>query len=82
MPAELDLIRADADVAGLTLSETVRRRYLSLPIAARVDSNAVRELRRQGGLLKYALDSANSEERRGIMAILDRIRDLLDEIAT
>ncbi len=80
-PAELDLICGDADAAGLSLSETVRRRYLGLPIASRIDSNAVRELRRQGGLLKYALGSANSNERHKIVSILERIRDLLDEIA-
>ncbi len=79
-PAELDLIRDDADAAGLSLSETVRRRYLGLPIASRIDSNAVRELRRQGGLLKHALGSAYSEERHKILPILDRIRGLLDEI--
>lgn len=81
---DLKTIRKDAEAAGLSVSETVRRRYLSLPVIARTDDAMIRELRRQGGLLKFALtrDDLAADERRDIRAILDRISALIDELAS
>ena len=42
-----------ADVAGLSVSELVRRRALGKPILASVDLAMIREVRRLGGLLKH-----------------------------
>ncbi len=56
--SELAQLREDADLAGLSLSELIRRRYFGLPIIARSDEIAIRELRRQGGLLKHVLNEA------------------------
>lgn len=57
-PAEHDQLREDADMAGLSLSELVRRRYFGRPIITRSDEIAIRELRRQGGLLKHVHNEA------------------------
>ncbi|WP_231649635.1 plasmid mobilization protein [Ralstonia syzygii] len=46
-------MRDDADLAGLSVSELVRRRYFGRPIVASTDMVMVRELRRMGGLLKH-----------------------------
>jgi hypothetical protein len=43
----------EADIAGISMSELVRRRYFGKPIIADTDAVMLRELRRQGGLLKH-----------------------------
>ncbi len=50
--AEHKQLREEADFAGLSLSELVRRRYFGRPIITRSDEVTIRELRRLGGLLK------------------------------
>ncbi|MHA6848130.1 plasmid mobilization protein [Ralstonia syzygii] len=52
-PDEKARLRDDADLAGLSVSELVRRRYFGRPIVASTDMVMVRELRRMGGLLKH-----------------------------
>ena len=51
--AEKAMLQEDADLAGLTMSELVRRRYFGRPIIANADEVMIRELRRIGGLLKH-----------------------------
>lgn len=52
--AEKEYVAEQAKLAGLSLSEYLRRRFLGKgrPIVAFTDMNTVRELRRLGGLLK------------------------------
>lgn len=45
-----------ADVAGLSVSELVRRRALGRAVQAASDLTAIRELRRLGGLQKYSIN--------------------------
>ncbi|MDA0559687.1 plasmid mobilization protein [Burkholderia pseudomallei] len=52
-PDEKARLCDDADLAGLSVSELVRRRYFGRPIVASTDMVMVRELRRMGGLLKH-----------------------------
>ena len=48
-----------ASAAGLSVSEYIRRRALGHPVLARTDAAMIRELRRQGGLIKhYALSGS------------------------
>ena len=42
-----------AEIAGLSLSEYMRRRFFGGRLAAHLDLNAIAELRRIGGLLKH-----------------------------
>jgi hypothetical protein len=51
--AEKERLREDADLAGLSMSELVRRRYFGRPIIANADAVMIKELRRLGGLLKH-----------------------------
>lgn len=46
-------LKEDADLAGLSMSELVRRRYFGRPIVASADAVMLKELRRIGGLLKH-----------------------------
>jgi hypothetical protein len=50
---EKNRLKEDADLAALSMSELVRRRYFGRPIIANVDAVMVKELRRIGGLLKH-----------------------------
>jgi hypothetical protein len=69
-----------ADAAGLSVSEYMRRRFFGgRPIIAHTDDRTIRELRRLGGLLKYNFETlrlagANPE-------ILRKQEDLLTEIS-
>lgn len=51
--AEKARLKEDADLAGLSMSELVRRRYFGKPIIANADVVMLKELRRIGGLLKH-----------------------------
>jgi hypothetical protein len=50
--SELAELRESAGLAGLSLSEYMRRRALGIVVVAHADLSVVRELRRLGGLLK------------------------------
>ena len=49
-------LRDDADFAGMSVSEFVRRRAFGKKIYAATDLMMIRELRRLGGLQKYAIN--------------------------
>ena len=51
--AEKARLKEDADLAGLSMSELVRRRYFGRPIIANADAVMLKELRRIGGLLQH-----------------------------
>lgn len=51
--AEKIRLKEDAELAGLSMSELVRRRYFGRPIVASADAVMLKELRRIGGLLKH-----------------------------
>lgn len=46
-------LKEDADLANLSMSELIRRRYFGRPIIAAADAVMLKELRRLGGLLKH-----------------------------
>ena len=51
--SEKTRLKEDADLAALSMSELVRRRYFGRPIIANADAVMLKELRRIGGLLKH-----------------------------
>ncbi len=52
---EYGQIVVDAEAAGLTISSYLRRRALGHSVVSSVDAMMVRELRRQGGLIKHSI---------------------------
>lgn len=50
--AEKARLQEDAELAGMSMSALVRARYFGRAIIANTDQVMIRELRRQGGLLK------------------------------
>jgi hypothetical protein len=47
------MLMEEAAIADISMSELIRRRYFGKPIIASADAVMLRELRRQGGLLKH-----------------------------
>ena len=51
-----------AEIAGLSLSEYMRRRFFGGRLAPHLDLNAIAELRRIGGLLKHNFETLRQAE--------------------
>ena len=56
-PEEKTRLTEQAEIAGLSLSEYMRRRFFGGRIAAHTDLNTIAELRRIGGLLKHNFET-------------------------
>ena len=78
--------RADLDTAaaaaGMTLGTYARRRLLGHPVIAAADAATVRELRRQGGLLKQVHTESKGAYRRETAAALAELRKVIERIGT
>jgi hypothetical protein len=55
--AERKQLGEDADIAGMSISELVRRRTFGKVILVATDLTMIRELRRLGGLQKLAMNA-------------------------
>lgn len=79
--AEKVKLRADADDAGLSVSELVRRRYFGRKIVARADEKMIRHLNRIGGLLKHVhLESGGNYSAETARA-LRQVYSFIDQLA-
>jgi len=65
-PIERDAVAGKADECSLSISEYMRRCALGRAVSSRSDQEALRELRRQGGLIKHlaSTDRQNAYEYR------------------
>ena len=79
--AEKSQLREDADLAGVSMSEFVRSRYLGKRVLAKADVVAVKELRRYAGLLKQIHLSSAGAYKAETAAQLAKISQLIDKIA-
>ena len=70
--AEKDRLRYDAEIASISMSELVRKRYFGRKIIANADAVMLKELRRLGGLLKHV-----NNENKGIYS-----KDIISAINT
>ena len=62
-PEEDRKLTQQAELAGLSISEYMRRRFFGgRPITAKADAQTVRELRRLGGLLKHNFETVRQAE--------------------
>ncbi|WP_231869388.1 plasmid mobilization protein [Acetobacter malorum] len=78
---EKDRLKEDADLAGMSVSELVRRRYFGHPIVAHADIVMIRELRRLGGLLKHLYTSSNGEHAQETLATLHALKAAIEAIS-
>jgi phosphate uptake regulator len=70
----------DAELAGLTVSEFIRRRALGRPVLAAIDLQMQRELHRIGGLLKHVHNESRGAYSSLTAAMLGELRDCIHQI--
>ncbi|WP_298702112.1 MobB mobilization protein [uncultured Variovorax sp.] len=75
--AEKARLREDADLAGLSVSELVRRRYFGRRIVHHADLKTVAELRKTAGLLKDHYNKTGGLHADKTAAILSDIWSLV-----
>ena len=73
----------EAEAAGISVSEYMRRRFFGgRPIIARTDEQAIRDLRRLGGLLKHSFatvrENGGASVVREMEILLRRIGEAID----
>jgi hypothetical protein len=78
---EKAILTEDANLAGLTVSELIRRRYFGKPIVAATDAQTIRELRRLGGLLKHIWTESGATYNHDIAPALLAIKQYLETLA-
>jgi hypothetical protein len=74
----------EADLAGLTTAELIRRRYFGKPIVTATDRATIRELRRIGGLLKHIFNQSDSNNQKvgtEILTTLNELKECIKRIA-
>ena len=79
--AEKARLREDADLAGLSLSELVRRRYFGRPIVASTDAVMIKELRRLGGLLKHVHNESGGAYRQETAEALSVLKTYMETLS-
>lgn len=79
--AEKARLKEDADMAGLTISELVRRRYFGRPIIAHSDTVMIRELRCLGGLLKHIHNESKGVYRKETAEALAALKNYMEKLA-
>ena len=70
---ELKELSNQAEIAGLSLSELVRRRALGIHVSSVTDLKILSELRRLGGLIKHFFNETNGLYRQKTSALLDEL---------
>lgn len=80
--SEKNRLKEDADLAGIGVSELIRKWYFEKKIVASVDLAVLREMRRQGGLLKHIhlqsngmYSSETAQALQAMTALFERIAD-------
>jgi len=80
--AEKAALKEDADLAGLSLSELVRRRYFGRPILASADAVMLKELRRLGGLLKHVHTQSAGAYSQATAAAIAELRAYIQKLSS
>jgi hypothetical protein len=79
--AEKERLKEDADLAGLSMSELVRRRYFGRPIIANADAAMIKELRRIGGLVKHTFLESNGMYSTDTSAALKAVKQYIEQLS-
>lgn len=79
-PGEKQRVVDDAELAGLTVSEFIRRRALGRPVLAAIDLQMQRELHRIGGLLKHVHNESRGAYSSQTAAMLVELRTCIQRI--
>ncbi len=79
-PEEKDRLKSDADMAGLSVSEIVRRHYFGRPVIANADLVMVKEMRRMGGLMKNLHNESDGAYRMETAEAINAIVRYIDTL--
>lgn len=74
-------LKEDADIAGLSVSELVRRRYFGRRIIAASDAAMLKELRRLGGLLKHVHNESKGIYSKETAEVLTALKNYMEKLA-
>lgn len=80
--AEKTGLKEAADLAGLSVSEYVRRRALGRAVLAQADAVTIKELRRLGGLVKHLHNETGGIYSRETAAALVALRGYIEQLAS
>ncbi|MEN9544374.1 MAG: hypothetical protein RLZZ598_1207 [Pseudomonadota bacterium] len=80
--AEKAGLKEAADLAGLSVSEYVRRRALGRAVLAQADAVTIKELRRLGGLVKHLHNESSGAYSRETAAALVALRGYIEQLAS
>ena len=80
-PVEKVRLKEDADDAGLSVSELVRRRYFGRKLVARSDEKMIRNLNRIGGLLKHIHNQSGGAYAAETADALRQVYAFIDQLA-
>lgn len=79
--SEKERLREDADLAALSMSELVRRRYFGRPIIANADAIMIKELRRLGGLVKHVHNESNGVNSKETAEVLVALKTYIESLS-
>jgi hypothetical protein len=74
-------IRKQAAISGITISDHIRRCVIRKSLLPQIDREMIRELRRQGGLLKLVHAESKGAYSAETDTMLDQISALINEIS-
>jgi hypothetical protein len=74
-------LKEDADLASLSMSELIRRRYFGRPIIANADAIMLKELRRIGGLLKHIHNQSDGIYSKDTAAALVALKEYIGKLS-
>jgi hypothetical protein len=80
-PAEKARLQATADLAGLSLSEVIRRCCFGREIVAQTDVAVIGELRRIGGLLKHVHNESGGAYSAATASAINDIRAVITALS-
>ena len=79
--AEKAELVAEAEIAGISMSELVRRRYFGRPIVANADLVMIGQITKLGALLKHVHNESDGVYSSDTMLAIRALRTLADKLA-
>ena len=79
--AEKAKLKEDADLAAISMSALVRRRYFGRPVIANANAAMIRELRRLGGWLKHIHNQSGGAYSQETAATLANVKAYIERLS-
>jgi hypothetical protein len=77
---DYEKLKNDADLASISVSELVRRRYYGIPIISKTDQIVIKELRRIGGLIKYIYVDSGRQYKNEVSMVMKEIEIYIKQL--